>query len=174
MVKVAVIVSSHNKMGDWDRQTGWFLPEVAHPVKEFTAANIDIVFASPKGGDAEVDLGSIEMVKDDPDSMEFLEKQCKDKKTLATVKSDTLKAEDFDAIFFAGGHGTVYDFANCTAQVKLTEKIWKQGGVVAAICHGVAALENVKTEDNEPLVKGKNVCGFTTEEEDALGLTEVL
>eukprot|EP01061_Rhynchopus_euleeides_P025320 TRINITY_DN408_c0_g1_i4.p1 TRINITY_DN408_c0_g1~~TRINITY_DN408_c0_g1_i4.p1 ORF type:complete len:264 (+),score=123.86 TRINITY_DN408_c0_g1_i4:73-792(+) len=182
---VLLVVSQHTEMpataaqkkeGVVPTATGWYLPEVAHPYAVFKAAGYDVVFVSPKGGDAGCDVSSLEAFAGDAESQKFKEQHMKEGKSLATVSLAELPkpAAQYDAIFYAGGHGVMWDFPDCEAQNKAATAIYEKGGVVAAVCHGPAALVNVKLSSGEYLVAGKFVGGFTNTEEDAVAKSEVM
>ncbi len=171
-----MVLTNHGSLGDTGKDTGFYLSEAAHPHEVFTKAGYEVVFASPDGGFAPVDPKSLK----DPDeaSSAFLKKFVSDhadskgiKDTLALGK---LKASDYRGIFFAGGHGTMWDFRKNAELQKMTSTMFEQGATVGAVCHGPAALINVVLSDGEPLVKGRKVAGFTNREEEAVGLTKVV
>ncbi|WP_369174363.1 type 1 glutamine amidotransferase domain-containing protein [Streptomyces sp. R28] len=168
MPKVLFALTSHGQLGDTGRNTGFYVPEVAHPAEVFRSHGWDIAFVSVTGGNSPRDG-----VKDgDTVTEAFLashEQQLAD-----TPTADTLDPADYDAIFYAGGHGTMWDFPDATALAQLAARIYEQGGVVAGVCHGPAGLVNVTLTDGTPLVEGKQVSAFTNEEEDAVGLTDVV
>ena len=147
-----------------DEQTGWYLPEAAHPHTVFTEAGFELTYASIKGGEAPVDLGSIDATKDDEECVKFLESGVHK----STVALSTCNAADYDAVFYVGGFGTMWDFPDSPDVHKVTADMWTKGGVVGAVCHGPCALVNVKLEDGSYLVAGKKVAAFTNEEEDAV------
>ncbi|MEU1458076.1 type 1 glutamine amidotransferase domain-containing protein [Streptomyces avermitilis] len=168
MPKVLFALTSHGQLGDTGRATGFYVPEVAHSAKVFRAHGWDTAFVSVAGGTSPRDG-----VKDDDTvTATFLASH---KEQLAnTPTADTLDPADYDAIFYAGGHGTMWDFPDATALAQLAARIYEQGGVVAGVCHGPAGLVNVTLTDGTPLVAGKQVSAFTNEEEDAVGLTSVV
>jgi len=170
--KILVILTSHGRLGDTTRPTGWFLPEFAHPYDEFNAAGFEVVTVSPAGGIAPVDPESIAKYKDDPSSVEFLthpEWQTTDK--LANYLG---RADEFAAVFVPGGHGPMFDLAVARVSREVIAEFADKGKVLAAVCHGPAAFVNVTLEGGEHLLKGKEVTGFSNAEEDAMGLSEVV
>jgi putative intracellular protease/amidase len=172
MTRVLLVVTGHGKLGSLDRPTGWYLPEVAHPYHEFKKAGYEIVFASPLGGKTPMDPSSYNEESDEI-SKEFIKSDAF--KQLETTKPVTeCKAADYDLIFLAGGHGTVFDFPDDKNLATLIAKIYDKGGYVAAVCHGPIGLINVKLGNGEYLLKDKAVTGFSNEEEDAAGLTTVV
>eukprot|EP01064_Diplonema_japonicum_P017501 TRINITY_DN2562_c1_g1_i1.p1 TRINITY_DN2562_c1_g1~~TRINITY_DN2562_c1_g1_i1.p1 ORF type:complete len:257 (+),score=101.29 TRINITY_DN2562_c1_g1_i1:57-773(+) len=158
-------------------QTGWYLPEVAHPYYVFKKAGYEVVFVSPKGGDAACDESSLSAYAEDAESQQFKTEQMhNDGTSLKTVSLAELPkpAAEYSAIFYAGGHGVMWDFPDCEAQNKAAAAIYEKGGVVSAVCHGPAALVNIKLSDGSHLVAGKLVTGFTNTEEDAVQKSEVM
>jgi putative intracellular protease/amidase len=168
--KVLLVVTSHGTLGDTGRKTGFYLSEVTHPYDVFTRAGLDIDFVSPKGGKAPMDGVNLE----DPLNKAFLENP----QTLALVENtlnpDRVDPSQYQAIFYAGGHGTMWDFPNHEKLAKIAATIYEQGGVVAAVCHGPAGLVNIKLSNGEYLIADKNVTSFTNEEEEAVELTKVV
>mmetsp|Transcript_50871 Transcript_50871/g.65140 ORF Transcript_50871/g.65140 Transcript_50871/m.65140 type:complete len:235 (+) Transcript_50871:71-775(+) len=167
---VLMILTSHDKLGDFDEQTGWYLPEVAHPYDEFKAAGISMVFASPKGGVAPVDEGSVDASKEDASCMSFIAEGSETKALVENTKklSEVTDLSSFDAVFFAGGFGTMWDFPDDADVHRIVKEMWEAGKIVSAVCHGPCALSNVKLSDGTYLVEGKTVAAFTNAEEDAV------
>lgn len=173
---VLIVLTNHGQLGDTGKPTGFYLSEAAHPWEVFTKAGLNVSLASPKGGFAPVDPKSLDLK--DAANEAFWKKYGSETAKGAGI-ADTLalgkvKPEDYSAIFFAGGHGTMWDFPESKAVKKVTAAIYEQGGVVGAVCHGPAALAEVKLKDGTPLVKGRTVAVFTDEEEKAVELTEVV
>ena len=175
---VLMVLTSHDKLGETEEQTGWYLPEVAHPYHEFTKAGYDITFASPLGGIAPVDIGSVDASVDDPICMSFIAQGSVTKAlvdntcALASIKSGDLCA--YDAVFFAGGFGTVWDFPDNKDVQRIARDMWEADKVVSAVCHGPIALAKVMLSDGTPLVAGKQVAAFTNDEEDAVERRKVV
>ncbi|MFN3202415.1 MAG: type 1 glutamine amidotransferase domain-containing protein [Bradymonadia bacterium] len=165
-----MVLTSHGELGKTGKETGFFLSEVSHPFHVFSKAGFEMTFVSPKGGKAPMDGVN----REDAINVDFLDDPKKVGRTLNTVKASEVKASDYDAIFFAGGHGTMWDLPDDPILQRLTADIYEKGGVVAAVCHGPVALVNVKLSDGEYLVKGKRVAAFTNAEETAVELTEVV
>jgi len=173
--KVLIVLTSHSKLGDTGQPTGWFLPELSHPYDVFAAAGFDITIASPSGGVAPLDPSSVDFSKDDASAMEF-------HKTKASVWEKTAPlstlsgraAQEYDAIFFCGGHGPVFDLAVDPVSQQITSEFAAAGKVVSAVCHGPAALVGVKLPGGGFLVEGKQVTGFSNEEEEMVGKTKVV
>ena len=173
-MKILLVLTSHDKLGDTGRKTGFWLEELAAPYYTFKDAGVEMVLASPKGGQPPLDPKSNE-----PDFQTDLtrrfEADADAKAQLAsTVRLDTVKAEDFDTVFYPGGHGPMWDLAEDRNSVRLLETMDGAGKPVALVCHAPGALRHVKTSDGKPLVQGKRVTGFTNTEEEAVGLTKVV
>ncbi|MBD2520707.1 type 1 glutamine amidotransferase domain-containing protein [Nostoc sp. FACHB-973] len=170
--KILIVLTNHEQLGNTGKKTGFYLDEAAHPHAVFTQAGYTVEFASPTGEAAPIDPKSYKL--DDPLNKQFV----KNPKVMAQVK-DTLSLEevkpsDYKAIFFAGGHGTMWDFPNNQKLAQLTGAVYEQGGVVGAVCHGPAALVNVKLSNGSYLIANKTVAAFTNEEEAAVGLTKAM
>jgi len=158
-------VTNVSKMPDSNKATGWYLPEVAHPYYVFLENGFEVLLASPKGGFAAVDQNSVKSFEKDDLCVKFLKDKVDDKGNLDTYAISALNHKDYRAIFFSGGHGTMIDFKDDFVSANACKAIYEKGGVVAAVCHGPAALLNVKLSNGEYLVKGKMVTGFSNEEE---------
>tara|TARA_R110000787_G_scaffold278455_1_gene388197 strand:+ start:143 stop:823 length:681 start_codon:yes stop_codon:yes gene_type:complete len=173
-MRILMIVTSHDQMGDTGHKTGIWLEELAAPYYRFRDAGAEITLASPKGGQPPLDPNS--QVPDAlTDATARFEKDDAAQKAFSnTVTLDGLKADDYDAIFYPGGHGPLWDLATDTKSIALIEAFVAQDKPVAAVCHGPAALVNAKTTDGKPLVAGKKVTGFTNDEEKAVGLEKVV
>ena len=170
--RVLLVVTNHGTLGQTGKPTGAYLPEVAHPWHVFTDAGWHVTLASPTGGAAPIDPRSMD--QPDAQSAAFLERFVSDSAISFTVPLARAKAMEYDAIFFAGGHGTMWDFPTSDAVRRSAESIYADGGVVAAVCHGPAALVELRDADGAPLVRGKRVTGFTNAEEDAVELTDAM
>ncbi|KAM5344741.1 hypothetical protein ACJ41O_010603 [Fusarium nematophilum] len=174
--KVLVVLTSRGHM-DNGNPTGWYLPEFAHPYYQLVGSDesnpkTEIVVASPAGGESPLDQVSVEMFKDD-ESVKFLnEKSALWKQTLP-LKDFLGKANEFDAIFYPGGHGPMFDLVKDETSLKLIEEFYKAGKPVAAVCHGPIVFVNV-TVDGVPLLKGKEAAGFSNAEEDAVQLSSAM
>jgi len=173
--KVLFVLSSHEQLGNTGKQTGWYLAEAAHPHHVLTSKGIEVEFTSPAGGKAPLDESSKseDYLKDEVNKHFFNDPKIQSLVS-NTKKASEVKINEYDAILYVGGHGVMWDFADNETLVKLGEAIWAKGGVVAAVCHGPAGVINLKDEKGEILVKGKNVAGFSNDEEEAIGLTKVV
>ncbi|KAK3294330.1 class I glutamine amidotransferase-like protein [Chaetomium fimeti] len=163
--KVLVVLTSHDKLGDTGKPTGWYLSELAHPYDILTAQGFSITLASPAGGPAPLDPSSVEAASDDAVSQGFLTERNALWEATEPLVSFLGRADEFAALFFPGGHGPMFDLAVDPTSQALVQEFAAKGKVVAAVCHGPAALVGV-----EGLLEGKAVTGFTNAEEEAVGL----
>ncbi|KAI3597385.1 Intracellular protease [Cupriavidus necator H850] len=173
-MNILMVLTSHDQLGNTGHKTGFWLEEFAAPYYVFKDAGADITLASPKGGQPPIDPKS-----DDPgaqtDATRRFQSDPAAKAALAsTLTLDQVKAEDFDAIFYPGGHGPLWDLAEDKRSVALIEQFDRAGKPVGAVCHAPAVFRHTKSADGEPLVKGKEVTGFTNSEEEAVQLTKVV
>lgn len=168
--RVLFVLTNHGELGDTGRDTGYYLPEAAHPWSVLREAGREIDLASPDGGPVPVDPESRDL--DDEANARFLEEEAEALED--TIAVDQVDPSDYAAIYFAGGHGTMWDFPGCEPLADLTARIWEEGGVVGAVCHGPAGLVDVRLPDGAPLVRGREVSCFTDEEERAVECDEVV
>ena len=174
MAKVLMVLTSHDRLGDTGQPTGFWLEEFAAPYYVLKDAGADITLASPKGGAPPVDPKSDDPKAQTP-AMERFRKDPEAQRALAnTVKLSTVSAGDYDAVFYPGGHGPLWDLAADRDSIALVEQLYAAGKPVAAVCHGPAVLRHAKAPDGTPLVRGKAVTGFANSEEAAAGLTNVV
>jgi len=172
--KVLIVLTSHEDLGDTGQKTGFWVEEFAAPYYAFKDAGADITLASPKGGQPPIDPKSSDPSAATEATRRF-DADPETQKTLAnTLKLDDLNAADYDAIFYPGGHGPLWDLTHDTTSIGLIETFFNAGKPVGAVCHAPAVLLNAKTPDGAPLVDGRKVAGFTNAEEDAVGLTNVV
>ncbi|MEM1027445.1 MAG: type 1 glutamine amidotransferase domain-containing protein [Planctomycetota bacterium] len=169
---VAIVLTNHAELGDTGEATGFFLSEASHPWKAFTAAGYGVVFVSPEGGLAPIDPKSL--TRDDPANAAFLDELPVEGDAMPTVAIAGLSSAELVGVFVAGGHGTMWDLPDHAPLQRLLAETYESGGVVAAVCHGPAALVNVTLSDGSYLVEGKQVAAFTNAEEDAVGLTDTM
>ncbi len=167
---VLLVVTNHSKLGKTGKKTGYYLAEVAHPYFKFVKAGLKVTFASPNGGHAPLDTTSLDLK--DQENKKFYENKTLMKKLDNTVSLKNVNPKDYQAIVFAGGHGTMWDFPNSKKLNEVAENIYKNGGIVAAVCHGPAALVNLKRENGKYLIDGVKVAGFTNKEEEIVKLTK--
>jgi len=173
-MKILMVLTSHDQLGTTGRKTGFWLEELAAPFYAFKDAGAHITLASPKGGNPPLDPKSNEpdfqtdqthRFEADPDAMAQL---------AATVRLDSISQSDFDAVFYPGGHGPLWDLAEDKDSIALIEAFLAANKHVALVCHAPRVLRHVKTPEGKPLVEGKKVTGFTNTEEEAVGLTNVV
>ena len=173
-MKILMILTSHEKLGDTGDKTGFWLEEFAAPYYVFKDAGADITLASPKGGQPPLDPKS----NTDDAQTEATERFKADsdaQKALANTKVlSTVSADGFDAIFYPGGHGPLWDLANDADSISLIETFAYSGRPIGAVCHAPAAFKYPKGKDGKPFVLGKTVTGFTNTEEEGVGLTDVV
>lgn len=168
--RVLIVLTSHSELGQTGKPTGFYLSEVSHPHAVFREAGFDVEFASPKGGKPPMDG----VDREDPINVAFLADEKVMAQVATTIPASEVKPERYQAIFYAGGHGTMWDFPNNQDLQRITRHIDANKGVIAAVCHGPAGLVNVTKEDGTALLKGARVTGFTNEEESAVSLTDVV
>jgi putative intracellular protease/amidase len=174
MAKVLMVLTSHDRLGDTGKPTGFWLEEFAAPYYVLKDAGADITLASPKGGAPPIDPKSDDPKAETP-AMKRFRKDREAQHALAnTVKLSTVSAGDYDAVFYPGGHGPLWDLVEDRDSIGLIERLYAEGKPVAAVCHGPAVLRHAKAPDGKPLVRGKAVTGFTNSEEAAVGLTNVV
>ena len=170
MARILIALTSHDRLGDTGKKTGAYLAEVAHPYFRFREAGHEVDFVSVRGG--AVPLDGVD--RSDPDNARFLDDAELVARLSRTPAQHEVDPAGYDAILFAGGHGTVWDFPDATGLARAAAAIYERGGVVGAVCHGPAALVNLTLSSGEPLVRGKEVAAFTNEEERAVGLERVV
>lgn len=173
-MNILMVLTSHDKMGDTGHKTGFWLEEFAAPYYVFRDAGADITLASPKGGQPPVDPNSTV-----PDAQtaatERFNQDSKAKQALAnTIPLSQVSAGDFDAIFYPGGHGPLWDLAEDSDSINLIMAFAEQKKPIGAVCHAPAVLRHVTGTDGAPLVKGKTVTGFSNSEEAAVQLTDIV
>ncbi|HQZ06737.1 MAG: type 1 glutamine amidotransferase domain-containing protein [Rhodoferax sp.] len=173
-MKILMVLSSHDKLGNTGRKTGFWLEEFAAPYYVFTDAGAQVTLVSPKGGQPPLDPKS-----DEPDAQTDATRRFKADPAAQSVLAHTGKLADvsgdgFDAVFYPGGHGPLWDLAEDKHSIKLIETTIGAGKPVAAVCHAPAVLRHVRTAEGLPLVKGRKVTGFTNSEEAAAQLLDVV
>ena len=169
--KALIVVTSHARLGDTGKPTGYYLPEAAHAWRVFTDAGFDVVFVSPRGGAAPLDPGGQD--RGDAANKAFLDDPVVQHGVRHTFRPDDLRGEHLSAIFFAGGHGTMWDFREDKALARLATDAARAGAVISAVCHGPAALVDLEL-DGKKLVADQPVTGFSNAEEEAVKLTGVV
>lgn len=170
MKKILFVVTSHDKKGSTGEPTGFYLAEVSHPWEVLHNAGYEIDFVSPKGGKAPVDGFNLE----DEVNKQFWEDEKYRTKIEHTKKPEEVNPKEYVAIFYAGGHGAMWDFADNAALAKIAQTIYENNGIVGAVCHGPAGLVNIQLSNGKYLVDGKKINAFTNEEEVAVKLENVV
>ncbi|MCC9138028.1 type 1 glutamine amidotransferase domain-containing protein [Pontibacter silvestris] len=173
-MKVLFVLTSHAELGETGKKTGFWVEEFAAPYYVLADAGADIAIASPLGGEPPVDPSSEAPGAQTEATKRYNGDQELQNKLQNTIKLSEVKADDFDAVFYPGGHGPLWDLTASDESVALIESFAKQYKPVAAVCHAPAVFARVKGPNGEPLVKGKNVTGFTNSEEEGVKLTEVV
>ena len=172
-MKIVMVLTSHDQLGNTGRKAGFWLEEFAAPYFVFGDAGVQLTLASPKGGQPPVDPKS-DLPENQTSAMtRFKRDQTAQNALSETVKLATVKAEDFDTVFYVGGHGPMWDLAESSDSIALIESFYNSGKPVALVCHSPGVLRHV-TYNGAPLVKGKRVTGFTNGEEEAVHLTHVV
>ena len=167
---VLMVMTSHGKLGETGKPTGFFLGELTHPMEVFETAGVPVDFASVQGGQPPVDGLELE----DPINARYWNDKSFRQKLSQTKKLSELDPSNYAAVFFVGGHGTMWDFPDDAAVQRFARELFEAGSPVGAVCHGPAALVNVKPSDGTYLVAGKEVSSFTNSEEEKVGLTKVV
>ncbi|UIR56996.1 type 1 glutamine amidotransferase domain-containing protein [Sphingobacterium sp. SRCM116780] len=168
--KILFVVTSHDRKGNTGESTGYYLGEVSHPWEVLHTAGYDIDFVSPKGGKAPVDGFDLS----DPVNKQFWEDKTYHHKIENTMKPSDVDPSKYVAIFYAGGHGAMWDFADNKEIAEIARKIYENNGIVSAVCHGPAGLVNIQLSDGKYLVDGKKINAFTNEEETAVKLENIV
>ena len=173
-MSVLMILTSHDQLGNTGKKTGFWLEEFAAPYYAFRDAGVAITLASPKGGQPPLDPKSDEPANQTHDTDRFRTDTDDQAALGSTLKLSTLQAADYDAVFYVGGHGPLWDLAEDAYSIALIETMYAAGKPVAAVCHGPGVLRHPRRADGQPLVAGKKVTGFTNSEEAAVQLTDVV
>ncbi|WP_224484441.1 type 1 glutamine amidotransferase domain-containing protein [Robertkochia aurantiaca] len=170
MKRILMVLSSHEELGNTGKKTGFYLSEATHAYNVFTNNGFPVDMVSTEGGAAPVDGKDL----NDEVNRRYWDDETFRHKIANTFKAEDIDASKYDVIYFAGGHGTMWDFPDNPYLNSLAANIYENGGVVSAVCHGPAALVNVTLTDGSYLVEDKTVSAFTNEEEEAAGLTDVV
>lgn len=173
-MKILMVLTSHDQLGDTGKKTGFWLEEFAAPYYVMKDAGAEITLASPKGGQPPLDPKS-----DEPDAQteatdRFKADQTAQQLLASTTPLSQIKPDEFDAVFYPGGHGPLWDLAEDRDSIALIEAFAAKDRPIGVVCHAPGVLRHVKGKDGEALVKGRKVTGFTNSEEEAVGLTEVV
>jgi putative intracellular protease/amidase len=162
-MKILMVLTSHSELGNTGKKTGFWLEEFAAPYNVFVDAGVSVTLASPQGGQPPLDP-----------TRRFKQDAAAQNGLAHTVKLASVAADEFDAVFYPGGHGPLWDLANDKHSIALIEAMDRAGKPVALVCHAPGVLKNVRAADGAPLVKGKHVSGFSDTEEEAAQLTKVV
>jgi len=173
-MKILMVLTSHDQLGNTGRKTGFWLEELAAPYFVFRGAGADITLASPKGGQPPLDPKSNEPAFQTEDTRRFERDQAATAALANTLRLSDINQADYDSVFFPGGHGPLWDLTNDRNALSLIEDMLAAGKPVALVCHAPGILTNVKTPDGKPIAKGRVVTGFTDSEEEAMHLVDVV
>lgn len=173
-MKILMVLTSHDELGETGEKTGFWLEEFAAPYYIFKDQNAEITLVSPKGGQPPLDPKS-----DQPDfhteaTARFQKDSAAQQLLAATLRLDSVKAEEYDAVFYPGGHGPLWDLTNDQKSIELIEGFDRAGKPIGLVCHAPGVLKNVKNGQGASFVSGKNITGFSNSEEAAVGLTNVV
>lgn len=173
-MKILIVLTSHDQLGNTGKKTGFWLEELAAPYYTFKDAGADIVLASPKGGQPPLDPKSDESSSQTDTTRRFHADAAAKAQLASTVRLDAVQQQDFDTVFYSGGHGPLWDLAEDKDSIKLIESFLAASKPVALVCHAPGALRHVTTPEGKPLVAGKRVTGFSNTEEEAVELTKIV
>ena len=173
-MKILIVLTSHSALGNTGEKTGFWIEEFATPYYILVDAGADITIASPKGGQPPVDPKSELADAQTPSTERFYKDNILIDKVAYSLKLSDIKYDDYDAVFYPGGHGPLWDLANDKDSIKLIESFYNHQKPIAFVCHAPAALINTKAENGQPLVKGKHLTSFSNTEEEAVKLTSVV
>lgn len=173
-MKILIVLTSHALLGNTGEKTGFWIEEFATPYYYLVDNGAKVTLASPEGGQPPIDPTSDKPENQTESTKRFKNDEALQKKLSKTLKLSEISAKEYDAVFYPGGHGPLWDLAESEVSAKLIESFYNADKPVAFVCHAPAALKNVKNVSGEPLVKGKKVTGFTNSEEELVGLTDVV
>ena len=173
-MKILMVLTSHDQLGNTGKPTGFWLEELAAPYYVFKDAGAEITLASPKGGRPPLDPKSNEPSSRTDITVRFEKDAAAEAQLDKTVRLDSVRQEDYDTVFYPGGHGPMWDLAEDTNSIRLLESFVAADKPFAVVCHSTGALRHVKTPDGKVFVDGKTVTGFTNGEEAGVGLTKVV
>lgn len=173
-MKILMVLTSHDQLGDTGRKTGFWLEELAAPYYAFRDAGADVTLVSPEGGRPPLDPKSNEPDFQTAQTHRFEADDAAIAQLASTVRLDSVSQADYDAVFYPGGHGPLWDLAEDKHSIALIEAFLAAGKHVAVVCHAPGVLRHVQTPEGKPLVEGRKVTGFTNSEEEAVGLTKVV
>ncbi|WP_226065183.1 type 1 glutamine amidotransferase domain-containing protein [Kaistella polysaccharea] len=173
-MKILFVLTSHDQLGNTGEKTGFWIEEFASPYYYLVDKGVEVTLASPKGGQPPIDPTSDKPENQTESTKRFKADAALQEKLSETHKLSEVSSEDYDAVFYPGGHGPLWDLAESETSAKLIESFYNSDKPVSFVCHAPAALKHVKNTDGEPLVKGKKVTGFTNTEEELVQLTDVV
>jgi len=173
-MKVLLVLTSHDQLGNTGKKTGFWLEELAAPYYAFKDAGAEMTLASPKGGQPPLDPKSDEPMFQTDLTRRFNADEAAKARLANTVRLDSVNQADYDTVFYPGGHGPMWDLAEDPNSIKLIESFIAAGKTIALVCHAPGVLHRVKNADGTPFVAGRKVTGFTNGEEEAVGLTKVV
>ncbi|WP_029417669.1 type 1 glutamine amidotransferase domain-containing protein [Brevundimonas bacteroides] len=173
-MKILMVLTSHDRLGDTGKKTGFWLEEFAAPYYALKDAGAEITLASPKGGQPPLDPKSDEPDAQTDATRRFKADDAAQKALASTQRLSDVSADDFDAVFYPGGHGPLWDLTEDRTSIGLIEAFAKADKPIGAVCHAPAVFRHVKGLDGDFLIKGRKVTGFTNTEEEGVGLTEVV
>lgn len=171
-IKVLIVLTSHSQFGGTGGATGYYLSEVSHPYHELQQAGIGVDLASIKGGKAPLDPRSLDL--DDPSNAWLWNDPSRRAQLENTLALEDVDSAKYQAVLFAGGHGTMWDFRESPAVARVGAAVYENGGAVAAVCHGPAALLNIRLSSGAYLISGKEVTGFSNAEEKAVKADDIV
>ncbi|HEL2254431.1 TPA: type 1 glutamine amidotransferase domain-containing protein [Streptococcus suis] len=173
MKKALIVLTNIEQYGEHERLTGLWLSELTHFYDELVKAGYDADFVSPKGGYVPLDPHSLTTM-DDVDRTYYKNADFRNRALGQTLRPEEVKATDYKLIYYTGGHGVMWDFPESVEIAELASQIYQNGGIVTAVCHGVAGLLPIKDENGQPLIEGKVVTGFTNQEEELNGTADLV
>jgi putative intracellular protease/amidase len=173
-MKILFVLTSHAALGNTEEKTGFWIEEFATPYYVLADAGAEVTIASPKGGQPPVDPKSELKEAQTPSTGRFYKDKVLLDKVATSLKLSDVKQEDYDAVFYPGGHGPMWDLAIDKNSIQLIEQFYNHQKPIAFVCHAPAALVNVKAENGEPIVKGKHLTSFSNTEEEAVKLTKIV
>lgn len=174
IVRVLIVLTSHDQLGNTGKKTGFWLEEFAAPYYVLKDAGVDLVLASPAGGQPPLDPGSTAPDFQTPATERFNQDSKAQKELANTVKLSQVTADDFNAVFYPGGHGPLWDLVEDKHSIQLLEHFYAQQKPIAAVCHAPIVLQHANNPKGNPIVQGKKVTSFSNSEEEAVGLTKVV
>lgn len=173
-MKILMVLTSHDELGTTGRKTGFWLEELAAPYYVFKDAGAEITLASPRGGQPPLDPKSDEPANQTETTRRFSADAAAKAQLAETLRLDSVRQEDFDTVFYPGGHGPMWDLAEDADSISLIESFVAAGKTIALVCHAPGVLHRVNKPDGSPFVEGRHVTGFTNGEEEGVGLAKIV